>query len=68
MSDKEIIAEHDRVAIYTNDVSPIYCLDEFFRREQSCQTEQMLKFTNQIKWFTVIVTIAAIISILRLFY
>ena len=67
MTDDKLIDEHDRVAVNVSDVSPRYCLDELFRREQRHQTEQMLTYTNWIKWFTLIVMISTIISVIAVF-
>ena len=64
MSITQIVKEYDEAAIHQNGMTPSFCLDEIFRRQQIRQTEILLEYTVQIKWFTIIVAICTIISTL----
>ena len=63
MSDEDLIAAHDAIAAQ---VSPgvKYYLEELKRRDEQRATESMLAYTLQIKWLTIIVTIATVINLM----
>jgi len=56
-------AEHyDKVAEHTAD-SLNFWRDEMFRREQARQTGEMLALTRQVRWLTVVVTVATLLNV-----
>jgi hypothetical protein len=69
MPDGELIRRHDELAKNAN-TGTAYYLDELARRQQSSQndimlryTRQMLDYTGQIKWWTVIILLATLIQL-----
>lgn len=62
LPDEALIAAHDKQAEH---VQPgiSYYLDELARRNQSRQTETMLRYTKYIVWMTAVVTAATIINL-----
>ncbi len=66
MSDDELIAEHDKIAPST-DPGVQYYIDELARRNQSRQTETMVKYTRLIGWLTFAVTIFTIVNVVLSF-
>jgi hypothetical protein len=61
LTDDEVIALHDTVAIHTQTGVQFY-LDEINRREQNKQTDLMVKFTKQILWLTVFIAALTVIN------
>ena len=69
LSDEELIAEHDKLAQLTG-VGLGYYLEEMRFRHLNRDSERMLNYTQTIlgytkwvKWMTVIITVATIISV-----
>ena len=62
MSEADLIRRHDEEAQST--VTGVdYCLDELHRREQERHTLAMLALTKQMRWMTVVITIATIVGV-----
>ena len=62
LCDDELIRRYDNLARNTS-VGTQHYLDELNRRDQVRQTEAMLGLTKRIIWLTVVITIAAILSV-----
>ncbi len=66
MRDDELIAEHDKITTSTQP-GVSYYIDELARRDQSRQTEAMLRYTRWIGWLTLTVTIATFVNVVIAF-
>ena len=62
LSDDELIAEYDVRAKHTGVGTQFYA-DELRYREQSRVAGKLEKFTRQIFWLTVVVTLATVVNI-----
>ena len=62
MTDEQLIATHDGLAPDVL-VGLQYYIDELSRRNQSKQTEAMLRYTRWIAGMTFIVTLATIVNV-----
>jgi hypothetical protein len=63
LSDKEVIALHDEVAVHTVAGVQFY-LDEINRREQNKQTDLMVKYTKQMLMLTVFVAALTVVNVI----
>jgi hypothetical protein len=63
LTDDEVIALHDTVAVHTQ-VGVQFYLDEVNRREQNKQTDLMVKFTKQILWLTIFIAVLTVINVI----
>ncbi len=59
---EQLISEHDRLAPQTQ-LGINYYLNEIARRELDRQSRDMLRYTNQVKWMTVIITVATLMNL-----
>ena len=62
MSDDAVIAVHDQTADQSQP-GVSYYLNEMARRDQVRQGEVMLACTRQIRWMTLVMTVATIINV-----
>jgi hypothetical protein len=62
MTDEQLIKEHDK-GVTGVQLGVSYYLDELSRRNNSRQTETMLRYTKWITFMTVVMTIATSINI-----
>jgi hypothetical protein len=63
LTDDEVIALHDTVAVHTQ-VGVQFYLDEINRREQNKQTDLMVKYTKQMLWLTIFVAALTVINVI----
>ena len=61
ISDEELIRLHDYKAQST-EVGTNHYLTELHRRDQNRATDAMLRYTKQLTWMTIVITIATIIN------
>ena len=63
MTDDEVIALHDTVAVHTQ-VGVQFYLDEINRREQNKQTDLMVKYTKLMLWLTIFVAALTVVNVI----
>ena len=62
LTDEELIKEHDRLSKHTA-VGLNYYLEELRYRNLKRHSEIMLRYTNQVKFMTIIITVATIVNV-----
>ena len=63
LTDDEVIALHDTVAVHTQ-VGVQFYLDEINRREQNKQTDLMVKYTKIMLWLTIFVAALTVVNVI----
>ena len=62
LTDEEVVRSYDQQA-QTTQVGLQHWSDELNRRYQERQTDSMIGFTRQIKWMTVVITVATLANV-----
>lgn len=62
MSDEQLVAHYDRLAVRTVDMPALY-MDELNRRAQERQAEAIVTYARQVAIMTLIIMIATILNI-----